>query len=619
MSLLGGLLIAAGVLHVVALVRLAWRQAVGRRGWRTDRWIRIAGWLAGWAATARVVPTPEAAVLTAAVGCVMAGYGWLRRRDLLTAGAWAWASWLLFGTASVWWSLLFVVHLDVSICTRFFMLAGMPFVLVGLPASIVTQRESLEVLLRRRWRHQARALSELASTDAAFVSIQVPCHAEPPQMVIGTLDRLAALEYPNFEVLVIDNNTRDERLWRPVEAHCRALGARFRFLHVEGIAGAKAGALNWARPHIARNAELIAIVDADYHVAPEWLRSTVGFFRDPSVGFVQPPHAYRNWHDRRFLRWANWEYTMFFSTGMVALQEHGAGITVGTMSVIRKRALDDAGGWAEWCLTEDSELAIRVHALGYRSIYLTEPLGWGLIPETFDAYRKQRSRWTYGPVQELRHHWRRFRPAAFGGAPRYRISQRIHHANHGLDVAMAGVRVLAWPFAMGAALSLVVHHEHVPVPLPLWIASTVMLVSGLLIRWQQYCKVTGASLGEACGAIVAYQALTHAITIAALRSAVGLPAEWHRTNKFRVRSHRPLASTRTESSIGVCYLAIAGAVLALGHNGLALMLSIGFVVQALTYLSAPLVATIAAWDLAPTNHDVVELPATEVDLELLSA
>jgi hypothetical protein len=70
------------------------------------------------------------------------------------------------------------------------------------------------------------------SPDAPKVSIHVPCYNEPPHMVIETLDALAKLAYPNFEVLVIDNNTRDEEVWRPLEEHCAKLGGRFRFFHL---------------------------------------------------------------------------------------------------------------------------------------------------------------------------------------------------------------------------------------------------------------------------------------------------------------------------------------------------------------------------------------------------
>ena len=78
------------------------------------------------------------------------------------------------------------------------------------------------------------------------VSVHVPAYNEPAAMVIETLDAMARLDYPDFEVLVIDNNTPGDEAWRPVEAHCQALGPLFRFFHVRPLAGFKAGALNYA-------------------------------------------------------------------------------------------------------------------------------------------------------------------------------------------------------------------------------------------------------------------------------------------------------------------------------------------------------------------------------------
>ncbi len=68
-----------------------------------------------------------------------------------------------------------------------------------------------------------------------MVSVHVPAYNEPPDMLIQTLDALAALRYPRFEVLVIDNNTKDPAVWQPVQAHCEKLGAHFRFFHVDPI------------------------------------------------------------------------------------------------------------------------------------------------------------------------------------------------------------------------------------------------------------------------------------------------------------------------------------------------------------------------------------------------
>ena len=105
------------------------------------------------------------------------------------------------------------------------------------------------------------ALFSLASANAEpqpKVSIHVPAYNEPPEMVIETLDALARLDYANLEVLVIDNNTRDENVWRPVEAHCATLGPRFRFFHVAPLEGFKAGALNYALERTAPDAAIVA-------------------------------------------------------------------------------------------------------------------------------------------------------------------------------------------------------------------------------------------------------------------------------------------------------------------------------------------------------------------------
>jgi len=86
------------------------------------------------------------------------------------------------------------------------------------------------------------------------LSVHLPAYNEPPDMLIETLDALSRLDYPNFEVIVVDNNTRDEASWRPVQAHCQRPGERFRFFHVAPLAGFKAGALK----HTAEDAEVNA-------------------------------------------------------------------------------------------------------------------------------------------------------------------------------------------------------------------------------------------------------------------------------------------------------------------------------------------------------------------------
>jgi cellulose synthase/poly-beta-1,6-N-acetylglucosamine synthase-like glycosyltransferase len=95
-------------------------------------------------------------------------------------------------------------------------------------------------------------------------------------------------------VLVIDNNTVGEDVWRPMETHCAALGGRFRFFHLPQWPGYKAGALNFALGRTSPEAEIIGVIDSDYQVSPDWLRSLVPYFRQEKVGFVQAPMTTEN-------------------------------------------------------------------------------------------------------------------------------------------------------------------------------------------------------------------------------------------------------------------------------------------------------------------------------------
>lgn len=596
LSTLGPILVMFAVALMAAIASIAAMPSLPRR-WAAGP--VLLGCCAGATVVHALLPGRSLG-LCAVAGAILvvACAGYVGLRPMLSGpGAVVWVVYLTFGATATTWGVLFLHSLSLSRATTVLLWATVGVAAITLPSAVVTTREGWEPLLRRAWRRPRDPLTVLPAR-LPRVSIHVPCYAEPPQVVIATLDRLAALDYPNFEVLVVDNNTLDPELWQPVRSHCSALGDRFRFLHVEGLTGAKAGALNWALPHTDPAAELIAVVDADYQVEPEWLRCTVGYFDDnPLMGFVQCPHAYRDYEHSRFGRWANWEYSVFFQAGMVSLNEHNAGLTVGTMSVIRRQALEEVGGWAEWCLTEDSELAVRIHAAGYDSVYLTERYGRGLIPETFRAYRRQRFRWTYGPVQEFRRHWRLFLPLRLGGTPsRLTRAQKLHHANHGIDVICVGLRALTIPLGAGSAASMLLHHERIPVPVELWAASTSVLITSLLIRYLVYTRVVGAALLQAIGGTVAFAALSLVIATASLRASAGRPATWQRTGKFEAIGSglRVLRQVKTETvAAAACVLGAVMLLVLAPLGGVVTMLAIALAIQAASYSAATAVAVIA--------------------------
>jgi glycosyltransferase involved in cell wall biosynthesis len=602
LSVLGTAVVTLALLHSVAVLVVTVRPHLALR----NVLLTVGGAGAALVLLGPAAPA-ERVVVVAAVVASSAYLVW-RRHQLLPAGALLWATFGLLAVTTLAWGAAFLASLDLSLASTVLMVSVATLGAVSLPSVLVQTREGWEPLLRRTWTRPRSPLPTRTRAVWPKVSVHVPCHAEPPEVVIATLESVAALDYPDFEVLVIDNNTADEGLWRPVEEACRRLGDRFRFLHVMGIEGAKAGALNWALPQADPSATVIAVVDADYQVRPDWLRATVGYFDDPRIGFVQSPHAYRDFAHATFGRWANWEYAVFFATGMVSLNEHNAGLTVGTMSLVRRRALEEAGGWAEWCLTEDSELAIRVHAAGYDSVYVNEAYGRGLIPETFAGYRKQRFRWTYGPVQELKRHWRLFLPARRGGCPSLDLAQKVHHANHGLDVVFIGVRALGLPLAAAAGVSMVVHDERVVLPLELWAAATAVTVGQLALRWVVYRRVLRATFREAVGGMVAFAALSHVIVVASLSALLARPARWHRTDKFRTRSRglAALAETRAEVLLGGA-LAVTAAGLALAApGGLVTMLAVGLAIQAVAYVAAPLVALVADRDVRRSGDTLAD-------------
>jgi exo-beta-1,3-glucanase (GH17 family)/glycosyltransferase involved in cell wall biosynthesis len=247
---------------------------------------------------------------------------------------------------------------------------------------------------------------------APKVSIHIPACMEPPDMLKATLDALARLAYPNFECILVINNTPDPAMWQPVEEHCRRLGERFRFVNAPKLEGYKAGALRLALAHTAADADIIGIIDSDYAVSPDWLRDLVPVFADPKVGLVQAPQDHRD-SDRSPLHHAmNGEYAGFFDIGMVQRNEANAIIVHGTMCLIRRTALDAAGGWSSDTICEDTDLGLTILELGWLAHYTSRRYGHGLLPDSFEAYKKQRNRWASGGFQIVRKHWRRFLPGA---------------------------------------------------------------------------------------------------------------------------------------------------------------------------------------------------------------
>jgi glycosyltransferase involved in cell wall biosynthesis len=298
---------------------------------------------------------------------------------------------------------------------------------------------------------------------APKVSIHIPACCEPPEMLKATLDSVARLDYPNLECVLVINNTPDPALWQPIEEHCRTLGERFKFVNVEKLKGYKAGALRLALANAAADAEIVGVIDADYVVEPGWLKDLVPLFADPHVGLVQSPQDHRDGDRSPMHRAMNAEYAGFFDIGMVQRNEFNAIIVHGTMCLIRRAALDAAGGWSSDTIVEDADLGLTLLEGGWIAHYTNRRYGYGLLPDTFEAYKRQRHRWAYGGFQLLRKHWRQLLPQADGFTREQKREYGIGWLNwmggDSIGVTVALLSILWVPFvaysSSGVAVSIV--------------------------------------------------------------------------------------------------------------------------------------------------------------------
>jgi cellulose synthase (UDP-forming) len=230
-----------------------------------------------------------------------------------------------------------------------------------------------------------------------MVAILVPCCGEPKEIIERCLRGCLFLDYPKFEIWLLDDAARDElaELSRQLGCHYLARPQR---------TNAKAGNLNHSLPHI--RAELIAVFDADVVPLKNFLSRTVGLFKNPLVGFVQTPQTYMNadpvMRNLRLERWLMPDEESFYRWIQPDRQRLGAVVCAGTSFVMRCKSLEEIGGFETQTASEDLATGIRIIAAGYRGIYVPEKLSAGLAPFTIEAMARQRSRWASGTIQTLR-------------------------------------------------------------------------------------------------------------------------------------------------------------------------------------------------------------------------
>jgi cellulose synthase (UDP-forming) len=225
------------------------------------------------------------------------------------------------------------------------------------------------------------------------VDVLVPVYGEPVDVVEPTIAAAVRMRGARVRVALLDDGDSPQM---------EALAARYRATYIRRVTrtGAKAGNLN----HALRltSAPAVAVFDCDHVPDPAFLEATLGYLvADSRMAFVQTPQYYAN-AIKGGLPAAAWaQQALFFGAIARGKDRLGAMFCCGTNVLFRRSALEHVGGFPENSLTEDFELSIRLHALGWRSRYVSEVLARGLGPEDMAAYVSQQHRWARGCLSAL--------------------------------------------------------------------------------------------------------------------------------------------------------------------------------------------------------------------------
>jgi cellulose synthase/poly-beta-1,6-N-acetylglucosamine synthase-like glycosyltransferase len=257
-------------------------------------------------------------------------------------------------------------------------------------------------IIRTYYKHRKKLSSEPPARFEKLprVTIQLPLYNE--RFVVERLiEHATKIAYPRelLQIQVLDDSTDETHPFTErLVAGYQAQGFPIEYHHRTNREGFKAGALQNGLK--TATGELIAIFDADFVPPVDFLERTVHFFADPEVGTVQTRWSYMN-RDFNVLT----EVQAILLDGHFVL-EHcaraGRGLFFnfnGTAGIMRRKMIDDAGGWQHDTLTEDSDLSYRAQLKGWKFVYLPVLDCPSELPVEMHGFQVQQSRWAKGLTQ----------------------------------------------------------------------------------------------------------------------------------------------------------------------------------------------------------------------------
>lgn len=280
-----------------------------------------------------------------------------------------------------WWLIVLVVEAAVMIEVALFLTS------ITYLSDRKQQAKRAEMVMRHQY--AMHGMTVLPSVD-----IFIATYNEGPEIIEKSILGALAVDYPNFEVYVLDDGSR---VW--LQVFCLQVGANY--ITRATNQGAKAGNINNALRR--SSGSLILILDADFICFSNALWKVSGLFHNERIATVQTPQCFFNpdalQHSLGIS--SSWSDEQSFFFRLIARGRDALGVTFccGSCSMHRRTALVEVGGFPTESITEDILLTIRLCARGWQTIYLAEPLAIGLAPETLESFFVQRKRWGRGGIQ----------------------------------------------------------------------------------------------------------------------------------------------------------------------------------------------------------------------------
>ena len=368
--------------------------------------------------------------------------------------------------------------------------------------------------------------------DLPAVLVQIPVFNEL-SVVERALDSAAALDWPRdrFSIQLLDDSTDlTSDVARHAVARLRARGVDVEHVHRASRAGFKAGAL--AEGMARHTAPYVAVFDADFVAAPDWLKRAIApMLADPKVAFVQTRIEWGNGGANWLTRAQQLMQDAHFAVEQYIRYRRGLPFQFnGTGGIWRREAIETAGGWSHDTLSEDLDLVLRIHLKGWRGVFLMEPHVVGELPQRIEDFRAQQGRWSKGFVQVARKLFPSIWTSEWSGEAKIVTT---------LQLMLQGVFPVVALGIVALVLSTLGHGYLIgPVRVLLWLWLLVILVILVGTTWGAYHRMKRGDIARylvtaaSVPALVIYLAFSNAAAI--VGAGFGKKTEFNRTPKTGV-------------------------------------------------------------------------------------